>query len=1693
MAAPIVTGDQYTLEQGSILTVAGDTNVLKNDTDADGHPLTAKLLYNAGHGALTFNEDGTFTYKPYDPNWTGEDTFYYTATDGSEVSEPIAVTITVTKATGGGTGGSSTPVAAADTFDMNGAAAQGNVLGNDTNAASAHILYNPSYGALDFKADGSFVYTPYDTYTGEDAFFYTVKDANGVESQPVKVTIKGEKTTTGGGETGGSTGPDANADTITLTHTSGQNYSGSTVLANDANVEGVTPTLVYNPGWGTVTFNADGTFNYVLADWATPANDFKGTDEFFYKVSETEIVKVSLTIPAATGGEEPVGEAAPMAQADTFETVTLDGTRSFTSTTSLLANDTATNGDAMTAEKMWNPGWGSVTVNADGTFTYVLADWANEANGFKGTDEFFYVAKDNDGSSQVVKVVLNNITVPAVEPPPAAEVPEINIVATGKSLPTEVTEGDAVTYTFSRSGDTSAALEINVNVTGTATPGTDHNGAPGKVAFAAGSATATYTVQTTDDLSFEPSETIQVDVAQGNGYTVGSNFTVTTSISDNDADEPPPQVPVVTLSDMPIQANEGGGAVYTFSRTGDTSAELTINVTVGGTATAGQDYTAPATATFAAGSSTAKFTIQTTEDTSVESTETLVVNVAAGNGYTPSGIGAITNLMDNDVAPVLPKVSIGDATAPEGNSLTFNIKLDKAPTSPVTVTYETVHGTTTDGDLVYQTNEVIFLAGQTSKNISIATIEDTTPELTKTFDVKIVSAEGADIADGTGVGTITNDDAGPLPPGNIVVSKTSLAVTEGAATDTFTVKLDSPPTSDVTVTVYTGNELMALGPNGNSNLVFTAQNWNTPQTVTVRSEDDAISEGPHADAVGFIVSSNDARFGDVWADEIPVTITDAGAQPVMPYVSVANKSGNVTEGGEMEFAFYRSDAGDGNLPIIYEMTGLDPSDIAAIKWNGVEGGAARFEGSSQWAYMRVVLADDADIEQAETLTVTLKENGTYLYEDPISATGDVLDNDGVVTPPPELPVLSMAVENINLNEGASASITITLSKASDTPVTAEWATSPSDGTDYRGASGTVTFAPGETSRTITVDALEDTIKEGDEVFGVSISNPVGATITDKPTTYVTIKDNDSVVTPPPPAALTVSAEDGIVMENVDGGQVGFKVKLSAPATSDVLVQWEMSDGSATEGADYANAVSGELWFMEGDTELTVITHVFDDVDVEGDETINFKITGVDGNATIAKATSTVTIQDDDHPTEEEPTGPAGISVSKLSFDLAEGGPADATTVVLTGKPTAPVTISMGSDGGVLFSVNGGEALPTPTLTFTPDNWNKPQTVSVVPVDNAEYQPDGYGTPIYFEPIVTDDPAYQEVFPPSGWATITDNEPAPPNQPPVAMALSTQVWEDNPVADIQGNGYDEGTFAITEYKIVNQPVEGGTVTLKPDGRTFHFEGNKEFLSSMNRGEVKPISFEYAVKDYEGLWSAPEKITFNVHGITNGADETIIATSTTTPSQTDFFPINGGDGNDTVVFNAFALGSGTNSITLGGTVASTPYAGKPIVNVENITLKGVSSTTAGRVLTVNGDDQKNVITVEATNKKLFLNGLGGDDTFDFTGSGQEALTSVITGGAGNDTVNAKSGLYINDQGGGNDIYNFGAGAQHVNFYGDVGSDTITGFTKGVDKLHFLGGQTVTSEMRGTDTVISTSTGGTVTVKNAALTTSDWMFVA
>jgi VCBS repeat-containing protein len=497
---PVANDDSQSVSEDS----TGDTvDVLANDTDADGDGLTISAVDTTSTtGTVTNNGDDV----TYDPNGqfeylaageTATDTFTYTVSDGSGGTDTATVTITIT-------GANDSPVAGDDAYSTNEdtqlvVPAPG-VLTNDTDADSSNTVTatnasDPAHGDVTLGADGSFTYTPDANYHGSDSFTYDASDGTTTDSATVSITVNSVNDI-----------PVANDDSQSVS----ENSTGDTVdvLANDTDADGDGLTItdvdttsttgsVTNNG-DDVTYDPNGQFEYLAAGETA-------TDTFTYTVSDgsggTDTATVTITI---TGAND-----APVALDDSGYS-TLQDTQLVVPAPGVLANDTdADTSDTLTAGNASDPANGSVTLNADGSFTY------DPDSGFAGTDTFTYDVSDGtttDSATVTIEVVLPNAT-------PTA----------GATSASGNEDGGAITVTLT-GNDTD-----DDNLTFTA--GTASNGAVGTPTSVNCSATddCTATVTYTPNANFNGSDSFTYTVNDG---TI-SSAPATASITVNPVNDAP--------------------------------------------------------------------------------------------------------------------------------------------------------------------------------------------------------------------------------------------------------------------------------------------------------------------------------------------------------------------------------------------------------------------------------------------------------------------------------------------------------------------------------------------------------------------------------------------------------------------------------------------------------------------------------------------------------------------------------------------------------------------------------------------------------------------------------------------------------------------------------------------------------------------------------------------------------------------------------------------------------------------------------------------------------------------------------------------------------------------------------------------------------------------------------------------------
>jgi Ca2+-binding RTX toxin-like protein len=260
------------------------------------------------------------------------------------------------------------------------------------------------------------------------------------------------------------------------------------------------------------------------------------------------------------------------------------------------------------------------------------------ANGVQVVGNYAYVA-DGDGGLEILNV--SDFTGSSAT---------VNLAV----APTSVTEDGTtnLVYTFTRTGSTTSALTVNYGITGTATS-SDYTGAtPGTgktITFAAGSATATLTINPTADTAIEANETVVLTLATGAGYTIGTSSTVTGNITNDD-------FPSINLSPNGQTVVEGltspQNLSYTVSLSGSSPQTITVQYsTANGTALAGSDYTATTgTLTFTPGVTSQTISIPILNDSVNEANETFTLKLTSPTNAILGGTATVTTTITDTLS-----------------------------------------------------------------------------------------------------------------------------------------------------------------------------------------------------------------------------------------------------------------------------------------------------------------------------------------------------------------------------------------------------------------------------------------------------------------------------------------------------------------------------------------------------------------------------------------------------------------------------------------------------------------------------------------------------------------------------------------------------------------------------------------------------------------------------------------------------------------------------------------------------------------------------------------------------------------------------------------------------------------------------------------------------------------------------------
>lgn len=730
----------------------------------------------------------------------------------------------------------------------------------------------------------------------------------------------------------------------------------------------------------------------------------------------------------------------------------------------------------------------------------------------------------------------------------------------------------------------------------------------------------------------------------------------------------------------------------------------------------------------------------------------------------------------------------GNTTEEEGQA-TFTVALNSRPADDVVLGVEsddTTEGTVNRTSLTFTSSN-----WNAPQLITVTGVDDDEEDGDQEYGVALGPSESADLAyNGLRIASVAltnvdNDTAG------ITVTEISGDTSEEGDRASFTVVLKSAPASTVTLDLESNDAGEGVASPGR--LTFTVDNWDAPQEVTVTGRDDAVADGDVEYAVEFAPSrSEDSRYNGIELEAVILVNADDDTAGIR----VSAISGETSEQGDTAtFTVRLSSAPTANVTIGLSSTDnqegtVDPISLTFTpqNWNAertvtVRGVDDDLKDGNQTYSIAFGAATSSDLEYeglvGDSVLVTNVDNESAGFTlSPISGSTSELGG--------------TATFSVRLNSQPTANVMLSLSSNDPT----EGTVSPT----------TLTFTEvnWSASQSVTVTGVDDALADGNQVFQV-VFGPATSADGDynalRPLNVSVVNvDNES-------AGFLLAVLDSSSSEA--GGEAQVSVRLTSEPTANVVLTFSSSDPSEA----IVSGASSKIFTPVNWAAPQLITLIGQD-DEQADRTQNYSLvfqpaTSDDPSYSGRQVAPALLTNVDDET--------AGFTVTPSSGITREGGGQFSFTVALNTSPLNPVTVNLASSDTTEGTVSRS------ALTFTSQNWNAPQSVTVTGVDDLLAD----GTQEYsitFLATTTDDPEYAAIRP-------TD----------VEMRNLDQESPGVSVSSISGNTTEEGDQATLTVVLDSQPTSNVVVTLGS--------------SDLTEGQLAPQSITFTSEN----WNSPRLIT------------------------------------------------------------------------------------------------------------------------------------------------------------------------------------------------------------------------------------------
>ena len=1164
-------------------------------------------------------------------------------------------------------------------------------------------------------------------------------------------------------------------------------------------------------------------------------------------------------------------------------------------------------------------------------------------------------------------------------------------------------------FTLGRSGDSSGSLTVNYTIGGTATNGTDYGSLSGTVTFAAGSPIATVVVNPIDDNLYEFTETVTLTLTAATTYTLGTNSTATLTITDNDL--------VVT------QLTSNGYNDYVTAISSNNVVWYGFD---------GTDYEI----FFYNGTSTIQLTNNSYDD---------YVTAISGNNvvwygwdgtdyeiYLYNGTST-TQLTYNNYDDAYPAIS-GNNVVWRGYNVrysNYDIYLyNGTSTTQLSSNYYSDDSPQISGNNVVWygwegTDYEIYLYNGTSTTQLTSNIyQDYSPAISGN-NVVWYGSDGIDneiyFYNGTSTIQLTNnsyDDYAPQISGNNVVWRGN----DGTDYEIFfyngtsTIQLTNNNYQDDSPQI-SGNNVVWRGLDATDYEIFFYNGTSTIQ-LTNNSYDDSVPQ----------ISRNIVWYG---LDGIDYEIYQANFIPQITVAATDANAGETVAGTTPNpgvFTLTRSESNINSLTVNYTITGTATNGTDYLQLTGT----ATFAAGSSTTTITVTPTDDLIFEGNETITLTLATGTGYTLGTAQTATVTIADNDAIP---------QVSINDVSITEGNSgtrnANFIVSLSNPSSQTISVNYQTVDDDATtannDYVATTGTITFTPGQTTKTLPITINGDTVGEINEAFTVLLTNAVNATLLKNE--GIGIIRNDDL------PGVTVNA---IYTQATESGVLGiFQLNRTGSITRSLNVNYSLS-GTATNGTDYGT-LNGVATFASGSSTAIIFVNPTEDIIFEGNETAIFNLLTGTGYTVGTSNSSTITITDNDLQPQ--------ISINDVTLTEGDSGTKTANFAVTLSNPSSQ-TITVAYQTSNVSAVAGTDYITqTGTITFNPGEVSK--TVGVI---------------VNGDTLVENNETFKVNLSTAVNATIADGE-----------GIATINNDDVPSLTVNNLTVVEGVDnnAIMNFTLstpsnlavsVNYSTTAGTATANSDYTPV--SGTLTIAAGATTATLSiPIVNDNLNEPNEtfnlALSNPVGAVVVNANPVITITDTIQSSTTLTLPASVENLQLTGtaaingtgntgdniltgnsannilagGNGNDTYSFNAATiLGSDT--------IQETSTGGVDVIDLTGTT--GAATLNLG-VTTIQTVVTNNLRLTLTANIENIIGGNGADRLIG------NSLDNSLVGGLGDDNLRGNGGNDSLTGGVGNDILTGDAGTDRFIYSsgrvygaGDIGLDLIFDFTTGTDKF-------------------------------------------